>query len=42
MISDTIKCEYILQSLCASIGDTKTSATASLSNSNVSDNLSNI
>jgi len=36
MISDTIKCKYILQSLHASIGDTKTLANASLSNTNVS------
>ncbi|TGZ50248.1 activating signal cointegrator 1 complex subunit 2 [Temnothorax longispinosus] len=32
---DTIKCEYILQSLHASIGDTKTSASTSLNNTNM-------
>lgn len=38
MISDTIKCEYILHSLYASIGEVKT-AKASLDNTNVSNKL---
>jgi len=34
--SDAIKCDYILQSLYASIGDTKTLVNASHNNTNVS------
>lgn len=37
-----IKSKYILQSLHASIGDTKMLANASLNDTNVCDNLTNI
>lgn len=42
MISDMMKCQYILRSLYASIGSTKTSANASLNNTNVSNNFADI